>query len=336
MIQKNIIDIDNDFFYFSQNNEIWSFADLKMSKRVIIAGGSGFLGRNLADNLIKSGYEVVVLSRNPQKAQTKLNKLCRVIQWDNDKINAWSAYFYNAFAVINLAGENIFALRWTAKKKARILDSRIKAGNAIEMAIQSAKKKPALLIQISGIGYYGNRGDELLDEISSKGSGFMSGIAEQWEQSVKNAETLGVRVAYLRTGLVLDDSGGFLKKVILSFRFFVGGHLGNGNQWISWIHLSDLIEVMRFLMEKSSTSGIFNVVSPKSVTARQFFKTVGNVIKRPSWFHVPGFALKFIFGEMADELILSGQRVIPKKLIDFGFKFSYPDLTDALKNILKR
>jgi uncharacterized protein (TIGR01777 family) len=208
------------------------------------------------------------------------------------------------------------------------------AGKAIVEAINKAKNKPQVLLQASGIGIYGDRNNELLNETASPGAGFMPDVARQWEQSVNEVEAMGVRLVYLRSGVVLGDDADFIERILIPFRLFIGGHLGTGKQWISWIHLDDEVSAIKFLLERKELNGVFNLSAPNPLTYKVFFKTLGQVMNRPSWFHVPVWLLKIFLGEMAEGLILSGQRAIPKRLLEAGFKFSYPELESALMDIL--
>ena len=306
-----------------------------MSKRIIVAGGTGFIGKKLGMELTASGYELFILTRNKEQARKIFTNKITPLEWDGKTSAGWEKYLDGAFAIINLAGENIGAGRWNKKRKENILQSRLQAGNAIVNAISKAKNKPRVLLQASGIGIYGNRHDEILDEASSIGSGFMPDLARQWEQSANKAEKMGTRLVYLRTGVVLGENADFIKRVLLPFRLFIGGHLGSGKQWISWIHLHDEVSAIKFLLERNDLKGAFNLAAPTPLTYKAFFKTLGKVLNRPSWFHVPGFLLKILLGEMAEGLILSGQRAIPKKLLEAGFEFRYPELEAALREILK-
>jgi uncharacterized protein (TIGR01777 family) len=306
-----------------------------MSNRIIVTGGSGFIGRKLCQELAESGYELFILTRNIEPARKIFANKVTLVKWDGNTSAGWMKYADGAHAIINLAGENIGAGRWTRKKKESILQSRIQAGNAVVEAINKAKNKPRILLQASGIGIYGDRRNEILDEASSIGTGFMPDLARQWEQSVTEVEVLGVRLVYLRTGVVLGEGADFIKRVLIPFHLFVGGHLGSGKQWISWIHLVDEVSAIKFLVQREDLSGVFNLCAPNPMTYKTFFKTLGKVINRPSWFHVPGFLLKILLGEMAEGLILSGQRAMPKRLIEAGFEFDYPEIESALKAILK-
>jgi hypothetical protein len=237
-----------------------------------------------------------------------------------------------AAAVVNLAGENVAAaLRWSTQKKARILDSRLAAGRAVTRAVGAASQKPAALIQASAIGYYGSCGDRIIDESHPSGSGFLAGVARQWEDSVADIDTR-VRCVLIRTGIVLG-AGGFLKRTALPFRFFAGGHPGSGAQWLSWIHLKDEVGAIRFLIEHESCEGPFNLTAPQPLQARDFFRCLGRVMHRPSWAPVPSVVLRLLFGLMAKELILSSQRVMPARLMESGYSFVYPELEPALESI---
>jgi len=305
-----------------------------MALKIVITGGTGFIGRALSQQLLDHDYHVVVLTRNVERAKSILSPRVIPVQWDGKTLAGWVKQIENASAVVNLAGDNIASGLWTRKKKQRVIESRINAGKAIVTAIRQLKSKPGVLIQASGIGYYGDRGDEILDESASRGSGYLAELAEQWEASVQDVAGMGIRLVVIRTGVVIGKGGGFLTKVMLPFRFFLGGHQGSGNQWLPWIHLQDEVGAIQFLIENKDLSGVFNLTAPDPVTSKEFFKTIGRVIRRPSWFHVPGFVLKLLLGEMAKELILSGQRAIPGNLTQAGFEFRFAKLEAAIQDIL--
>jgi uncharacterized protein (TIGR01777 family) len=305
-----------------------------VSKLIITTGASGFIGKVLCRQLIEANYDVVALSRNPGESNKLLPNEVNVVKWDTKTAQGWANYADGAYAIINLAGENIASGRWTRTKKRRILESRLNAGKAVIQAVEQAKNKPRVVIQASGVGYYGGRSDEVLDESSSSGSGFLSEVAKQWEQSTRRVESVGVRHVIIRTGVVLGPNGGFLSRVILPFRLFVGGRLGSGKQWISWIHIYDEVKAIRFLLEREDLHGVFNLTAPSPLTSKNFFGVLGRVMKRPSWLPVPTFALRLALGEMAKELILSGQRSVPKRLLESGYDFLYLDAKFALREIL--
>ncbi len=306
----------------------------KVSKRIIITGATGFIGRPLCTHLVEEGYDVVALSRNPVKGAESLPDNISVVKWDAKTAEGWANYADGTYAIINLAGENIGSGRWTQGRKQKILQSRLNAGKAVVQAVERAENKPKVVIQASGIGYYGDRGEEVLDESSLAGSGFLSEVAKQWEESARKVESFGVRYLMIRTGVVLGADGGFLSRVTLPFRLFVGGRLGSGKQWISWIHIDDEVKAIAFLMERQDLQGAFNLTAPNPVTSKDFFSIVGKVMKRPSWLPVPSFLLRLMLGKMAEELILSGQRAAPKRLLECGYEFLFPEAESALGEIL--
>ena len=305
-----------------------------MSQTVIISGATGFIGTILVKKLVARNYHVVVLSRNPGKAAAFNSSQVKVVAWDGRSANGWGHYVDGAYGIINLAGGNIAAGRWTPARKTVILQSRLAAGRAIVEAVTLSARKPRVVIQASGIGYYGNRGDTVLDETSSSGTGFLADVAIQWEKSTKPVEALGVRRAIIRTGIVLGRGGGFLSRVLLPFKLFMGGCMGSGRQWLSWIHMEDEVSAICFLLEQDAAQGVFNLSSPQPLTAKDFFVEVGTALGRPSWLPVPGFVMHLALGEMADELILSGQRALPARLLEAGYAFHYPSAQHALQNIL--
>jgi uncharacterized protein (TIGR01777 family) len=303
-------------------------------KTVIIIGATGLIGKALSKKLIEKGYGVIAFSRNPKKGQELLDHPVRMVQWDGKTSSGWTGFVENSFAIINLAGENISSGRWTQAKKTKILQSRLDAGAAVALAVKQAKKKPSIVIQASGIGFYGSHADEIIDESFAPGSGFLSMVAEKWEMSTREVESYGTRHIIIRTGVVLGKDGGAFPRLIKPFRFFFGGPLGSGKQWFPWIHLNDEVGAICFLLESEGLHGTFNLSVPEPIRMKDFCHLLGKVIKRPSWLKVPGFLLGLIFGEMADEVLLSGQRAIPKRLLEAGYRFAYPDAESALVNIL--
>ncbi len=307
-----------------------------MANKIIVAGGTGYIGRALCQQLLDAGYDIIVLTRDVDRSRGLFSQKVMLAQWDGRSVEGWYQHVDGAKAIINLTGENIGAGKWTEKRKQQIRDSRILSGKALIAAMNKVAHKPNVFIQASGIGIYGDRRDTVLDESSSAGDGFMADLAVQWEQSVNPARELGARVVYLRTGVVLGPGSAFLKRVTLPFRWFVGGHLGSGNQWISWIHLDDEVAAILFLLNRDDLEGPFNLSAPNPLPAKSFFKIIGKVMKRPCWLHVPGFVLKLMLGEMAKELVLSGQRATPARLLKAGFGFRFPELEMALTDIFSR
>jgi len=297
--------------------------------RVIITGATGFIGRALARRL-SGRYEVVALSRNAKKAAELLGDSAGAVAWDGRGEGEWVREIEGAAAVVNLAGQNVGAGRWSKSGKARILNSRVDCTAALVEAIRRAQNKPAAMIQASAIGYYGPRGDEPLDESSSVGTGFLADVCRKTENIGREVEDMQVRYVVVRTGIVLGADGGALSKMIRPYRFYLGGHLGGGSQWLSWISLADEVAAIEFLLKHDDLSGAFNLTAPKPVTARQFARTLGRALKRPAWLPVPAFALKLLLGQMADELLLTGQKVLPNRLTEAGFEFRCEDLEGAL------
>ena len=304
--------------------------------RVIVIGGTGFIGRHLSKRLMEKGYEVVCMTRNVSRAKEEAEGRINIqfVGWDGRSAVGWGGYAEGAAAVINLAGENLASGRWDKKRKQRIIQSRLQAGKAVLDAVKSARRKPGVVIQASAVGFYGNRGDEVLDEASGPGSGFLVEVVREWEGSTAEIEALGVRRVVIRTGLVLGPKEGALSRLVLPFRFFLGGPLGGGRQWVSWIHIQDEVQAILYLMEHPELKGIFNLTSPYPLQNRDFSQKMGAVLKRPSWMPAPGFLLRVLYGKMAEETILSGQRVMPARLSEAGFEFAFPDAEMALTDIL--
>ena len=305
-----------------------------MANRILITGATGFIGKPLCRELIENGYQVIAISRNPSRAEKLFQGKVTAIGWDDFGRDIPSELVEDAAAIVNLAGDNIAAGRWTEKKKALILQSRLKAGRAVTKATRDAAKKPRVLIQASGIGYYGDRGDEELYENSSNGKGFLADVADQWERSVRDVEAMGVRTAIVRLGVVLGKNGGVVSRLVTPFRFFAGGHPGSGKQWMSWIHLEDVIGVIRMLVENENCKGIFNLTAPEPILSKKFYEIFGKTMHRPCVFPMPAFMLRLMLGEIADELLLTSNRVVPEKLLEAGYKYRFPNLSEAVAQIL--
>ncbi|MGD2095916.1 MAG: TIGR01777 family oxidoreductase [Phycisphaerales bacterium] len=300
--------------------------------RVVVAGATGFIGRALCKELHKD-YEVIALSRDARRAATLAANWSKVVEWDGRSMGSWVQQADGAFAIINLAGENIASGRWNKSKKVGILHSRLDSARAMLSAIKLVNKKPTVVIQASAIGYYGPCNNERLDETSPAGKGFLADVCQKIEIIANQMDESGVRCVVIRTGVVLGNTGGALPRLMLPFRFFLGGHPGSGRQWFSWINLEDQVAAIKFLMENENLKGVFNLTSPKPVTMKRFCRKLGWTWRRPSWLFFPGFILKLALGEMANEMLLTGQRVYPKRLLDAGFEFKYPDVKEALKAI---
>ncbi|MBI4547049.1 MAG: TIGR01777 family protein [Ignavibacteriae bacterium] len=302
---------------------------------IIITGGTGFIGKVLVARLQKEQHRIVVLTRNPEAARTSIGNIVEFVQWDGKTVGAWAQHVDGADAVINLAGESIGARRWSERQKQRIIESRLIATKAVVTAISQAKKKPSVLINASAVGYYGNVESGDVTESHPKGSGFLADLAERWEAEARAAETHGARVVLLRFGVILEKDGGALQRMLIPFKLFAGGWLGSGRQWFPWIHRDDVVEAILFALKNQSLSGPVNVSAPEAVMMKEFCLALGKAMHRPCWAPVPSFVLKTALGEMAS-MLLDGQRMVPKKLLDAGYSFRYSELADALKAIVNR
>jgi uncharacterized protein (TIGR01777 family) len=300
--------------------------------RTIITGGTGLIGRALAANLAADGQEVILLSRAPGRV-TDLPGGVRAEGWDGRTAEGWGALADGAHAIVNLAGENIAAGRWTAERKHRIRESRVNAGQAVVQAVEAARDKPKVVIQVSAVGYYGPGGDEEITEETPPGDDFLARVTTEWETVTAPVEAMGVRRAIVRSGVVLSLAGGAFPRLLLPFKFFAGGRLGSGRQWFPWIHISDEAAAIRFLIEDPGASGPFNLAAPNPLTNADFSRVLGRVLGRPAWMPTPAFALRLAFGEMAT-VLLDGQRAVPRRLLDMGFTFRFPEAEAALRDLL--
>jgi uncharacterized protein len=301
-------------------------------KRVVVAGGTGLIGREFCSRLLELNYEVVILSR--QEIHTD-HKSVIYAQWDGKTVGAWQQYLENASAVVNLSGENIGGGWWTDERKQRILSSRVKAGKVITKAIEMTQVKPAVFLQSSAIGYYGSTGEQIVNETTPAGNDFLAKICLDWEGSTRAVEAMGVRRMVMRTGIVLSLEAGALPRMILPMRLFAGGSFGSGRQYWSWIHLADQVNAMIYLMEKNLASGVYNLTAPNPVKMSDFGKTLADVLGRPYWLPLPAFALRLLLGEMS-RLLLDSQRILPSHLEEVGYTFIYPEIKPALESLLRR
>lgn len=303
--------------------------------KILIIGGSGFIGRHLANSLFENQHEVTITSRTPSKARKLLGKKYSYAQWDGITPGQLIPHLENSDAVVNLAGENIGKLkRWTKSWKNTLLDSRIVPGKALATAILEANNKPDALIQSSAIGYYGTKADSLAGEEREAGEGFLARLTYLWEESVAPLKASSTRIAYIRTGIVLDKDSPLLSRLRLPLMLGLGVVPGNGRQWISWIHMRDHINAICFLIENPRASGPFNLTSPEPVSMGQMIKVMGRILKRPLRIKIPGGMIRLALGEMARETILASQDALPEALLDAGFSFEYANIDKALTDIL--
>lgn len=297
--------------------------------KILITGGTGFIGRALISSLLAQTHQITVLSRSPEKVSslfddsaTPLKSLQTLIADDHFDV------------IINLAGAPIFDKRWTDNQKEKLRDSRIKLTEQLIAVIATMQQKPKLLISGSAIGYYGDQGDTELNEQSESQSDFSQQLCADWEQAALNAEQYGVRVCLMRTGLVLGANGGILQRMLLPFKLGLGGRLGNGQQWMSWIHINDWTAIAETMINNPNMSGAYNATAINPVSNQTFSRELGKALSRPACLPLPAFILKSLLGEMS-ELVLGSQKVLPQRLIEQGFKFQFNHLQNALTDIVK-
>ncbi len=302
------------------------------SRRVIVTGATGFIGSRLVRELARRQYEVVVFSRNPARAREKVSGAADYVAWEPAEHGAWESALDGAGAVVNLAGASVGGKRWNANYKREIANSRIVGTRGLVNAIAVAKARPAALVSMSVIGYYGHRDATPLDESALPGDDFLARVGVAWEQEARKAEALGVRVFLPRTGIVLGEAGGALSLMALPIKCFVGGPIMPGSQYVSWIHVDDEIAILAQGLDDDRLAGPINATAPNPVTNREFNAALGRALGRPSWLPAPGFAVKAVVGEFA-ESVTTGQRVIPRRLLALGYEFKFPTLDAALRDI---
>lgn len=297
--------------------------------KILISGASGLVGKHLIPTLLAKGHEVYKLVRKtPQSADE--------IQWDAEKgfSETEQAKLENFDAVVHLAGDNVASENWSDEKKRKIKESRTIGTRVLVDALKTLENPPKQFISASAVGFYGSRGAEIMNEESAAGKGFLPEVCVAWEEEIKRAEAFA-RVVYLRIGVVLAEDGGALEKMLTPFKFGVGGVVGSGKQYLSWIALDDLIKIINFALENEILKGAVNAVAPNAATNQEFTKTLGKVLNRPTFLPVPEFAIKALFGEMGETLLLEGTRAYPQKLLDAKFEFDFTNLEAALKHVLQ-
>lgn len=302
--------------------------------KILVTGSSGLVGNALVPALIRAGHTVCRLMRPESVPKNETHDGFQVA-W-NPTTGELGGAAVGADAVVNLAGASIADGRWSAQRKEMLRTSRIDTTRALVSALAKMNARPRVLVSASATGFYGNRADELLTEESGPGNEFLSDLAKDWEAEALKAEAIGVRVVLARFGIILAREGGALPKMMLPFRFFAGGKIGSGKQWMSWISLDDVIEILRLALENGQVKGPINVISPQPLQNAEFTKTLASAMRRPALFPAPAFALRLALGEMAGALLLSSQRVLPKKLESLGYRFLRLDLKSALGAVLNR
>ncbi|MFS8803262.1 TIGR01777 family oxidoreductase [Synechococcus sp. R55.6] len=302
--------------------------------RIVITGGSGFIGRRLVARLLEQGDQVLVLTRRLEQARRILGESpnLKLLPYDPYQPQAWAAALEGYEGIVNLAGEPLASSRWTETKKKEIRRSRVETTQALVQALASLNQKPQVMISSSAVGYYGSHPEgDPLTETDPPAQDFLAEVCQAWEAAARPVEELGIRLAILRTGIVLGPDGGALGQMLAPFQFFIGGTIGSGKQWLSWIHREDWVSLVCFLLEQGS--GVFNATAPNPVQMEEFCRTLGQVLGRPSWLPVPELALELLLGEAA-QVVLTGQKVIPQAALQMGFTFQYPQLKEALRQIL--
>lgn len=297
---------------------------------LLIAGASGLIGRPLVKILLEQNHNLTVLTRSERESKPNL----RYVVWNPADEKNVLHEVDGADGVINLAGESIAGRRWSKNQKEKILTSRVNATQILAHSIQRARKKPAVFINASAIGFYGAHGNETVTEETAAGKGFLADVCKAWEAHAIRVRDFGVRVVRLRTGIVLAKEGGALKMMLPPFQMGLGGWLGDGNQWMPWVHLEDVVRLILFCLENSKVEGAMNATSPQPVTNKAFSMVLAQVLRRPCVMPVPALALKLLLGEMSD-LLLEGARVVPKRAGELRFAFKFPDLRNALETILR-
>lgn len=302
-------------------------------KNIIIIGGTGFIGQNLYRSL-GNPYMPYVVSRSRDKAHSIFGKDVNVIDWDARDIDR-DKFPEKIYAIVNLAGENL-AKPWSGKQKQKIRQSRIKSTKAVVSLVNKLDPKPEVVIQGSAVGYYGNEGEQILTEKSSKGEGFLADVVLEWEKTLDDIDDAVTRKIFIRSGIVLGEEKGIIARIKLPFKFYMGGPLGNGKQWMSWVHIEDEVRAIKHLLELNSAKGAYNLVSPEPVRQKDLMKALGKAMNRPSWFRVPAFLLKLFMGEMAEEMLLVSQRVKPAQLLEEGFEFKYNNIEKAMNDLINK
>lgn len=304
--------------------------------RIVVTGGTGFIGRALCQRLANAGHAVTVLTRDPEKARARVYHAVKIVPWQGFRgpTEELSKALGECDVAVNLAGSPVADGRWTPQVKDLLRKSREGTTTAIVTTLAKLKTRPVLLINASAIGYYGPRGDEELTEEAPSGDGFLASLCREWEGAARAAERLGVRVVLPRIGVVLGKDGGALSKMLPIYRLGLGGPLGHGRQWVSWIHHDDLVELLMFLMNNAA-SGPVNATAPHPVTNADFSKNLGQALGKPAFLRTPGFAMKLMLGEMAEELLLTGQRVLPRQAQSLGFHFRFPFIAGALNDLFR-
>ncbi len=301
--------------------------------KIAVTGATGLIGTKLCGELIKAGNSLAIFSGNTARAKKIIPKASEYFSWNYRNPDEWGHALEGVDAVIHLAGANISGKRWSKEYKLEIFESRKISTQNIVKVISGLKKKPGCFICSSGVNYYGESGDNILDENAAVGNDFLAGVCAAWEEETGKASGYGVRTVSIRTGVVLSGEGGALPELMLPFKMFAGGPIGNGRQWFPWIHIDDLVNIYLFALNNGSVNNAVNATAPHPVTMNEFAGTLGKILKRPSFFRIPVFLLRLVIGESA-EAVTASMRAVPSKLIGEGFRFKFEFLDPALRDLI--
>lgn len=301
--------------------------------QIAVIGATGLIGRAVCRHLAAGGHDVLALARDESRARSVLPTAVRVVRWDSRDTKTVAECLAGTDAVINLAGEPVAERRWTPEYRQRLTDSRVGVTRALVEALREAREPPRVLLNASAVGYYGDRGDELLTEESARGTGFLAELCAAWEDAALEAASTGTRVVLLRTGVVLSTEGGMFARMAPVFRAFVGGPIGSGRQWVPWIHIADEVRLILWALESGTVQGPLNLTAPAPVRMVEFARTMGEVLRRPSLLPVPPRVLRAVAGDIA-EVTMASQRVLPAAAARHGFEWSFPTLREALSDLV--
>jgi uncharacterized protein len=330
IIQEPFLFIFNDNLFFAV-----LLNGVFMTKKIIITGATGLIGKKLSRALNDRGDEVTVFTRNTDSANKTIPFVKSLVKWNYKNPDEWKNHLDGKDAIVHLAGINLFSRRWNDNFKKEIIESREISTRNLVKSLKDCNKKPQVFISASGVGYYGDGGDKILSEDSSKGNDFLADVCNVWEHESRKADDYGIRNVQVRTGIVLSSEDGALKQMLLPFKLFIGGSLGSGKQWFPWIHIDDIVGIYIHAIDNKNLSGAVNSASPNIVRMKEFAKTLGKVMKRPSLFAVPEFVLRIVVGEAAGTVV-TGQRVSEDKLLNSEYKFGFENLEEALAELLRK
>ena len=304
-------------------------------QKIIITGATGTIGQRLVEELTSESDAVTIFTRNPEKAVNLFVSDVNIVKWNYEKPEEWKNHMDGVDIVVHLAGVNLSLQRWNEEFKKLAYDSRIISTRNLVEAIKSIERKPKAFICSSAVGYFGDRYDEILDGESLPGNDYMANLCKDWELEADKVEKLGVRRVSIRTGLVLDKNDGLMKKLVPSFKMFLGGWLGSGKQWFPWIHIDDIVGIYLHAIDDANLRGAINAASPGLVTNKEFSKTLGKVLKRPALLPIPNIALRIVSGELGD-YVTDSQRISVRKILNAGYKFKFEDLEEAMRDLLRQ